>query len=255
MGINNLQISSSHIFKIINANVIEQPTKTVFTEDPNTEICFLPYILDNRRKSIYDYFGNKSTKRRIILSHNDIAGIQLGKFISKSGFDIEDIENNCDRFINGHLHNGKRLTEKIFNIGNIMGQNFSEDALLYDHSAFIIDTETLRIDVFDNPYAFNFYKFDCAKDEGIMFNGFKPNSIVTFKIRSDQKEVLDEILSHEKNIIEKRIIIESDILSKNEIESNIESLSINHIEEFKKFIVEQYGDSDLVLEELNEVSK
>lgn len=254
MGINNLEISSSHIFKILKADVITTPTTRIFTEDINTEICFLPYILDNKRKTISEYFGPKNRKRRIILSHNDIAGIQLGKFISKSGFDIKDIEDNCDRFINGHLHNGGRLSNKVFNIGNIIGQNFSEDATIYDHCAFIVDTKSLTIEAFENPHAFNFYKFDCIEDESLPIT-FKPNAIITYKISSNQYEELQNVIAMSSNIIEKRILIESDILTKQEIKSNIESLSINHIEEFKKFIVEQYGDSDLVLEELNEVSK
>ena len=55
--------------------VISEPKRIVFTEDINTEICFLPYILENKRKSINDYFGEKRCKRRIILSHNDLKGI------------------------------------------------------------------------------------------------------------------------------------------------------------------------------------
>ena len=49
-------------------------------------------------------------KNRIILSHNDLAGLQLGKYISKTGFDINDIDKNCALFINGHLHNQESRT-------------------------------------------------------------------------------------------------------------------------------------------------
>lgn len=45
----------------------------------------------------------------------------MGQFISKAGFDINDIEDNCDLFINGHLHNGSKITDKIFNVGNLTG--------------------------------------------------------------------------------------------------------------------------------------
>lgn len=45
----------------------------------------------------------------------------MGKYKSIDGFDIDDIENNCDKFINGHLHNGSKVTNKIFNIGNLTG--------------------------------------------------------------------------------------------------------------------------------------
>ena len=68
----------------------------------------------------------------------------MGPFISKTGFTIEDIENNCDLFINGHLHNGMKITNKIINLVNLTGQNFSEDALRYEHKIMILDTHTLE---------------------------------------------------------------------------------------------------------------
>ena len=58
-GINTLEFNSSNIFKTAEFMVISEPRRIVFTEDINTEICFLPYILENKRKSINDYFGEK----------------------------------------------------------------------------------------------------------------------------------------------------------------------------------------------------
>lgn len=250
-GINTLEFSSSHVFKTAEFPVISQPQITIFTEDIDTEICYLPYILENKRKSINDYFGPKNHKRRIILSHNDIKGIQMGQFISTAGFDIEDIENNCDRFINGHLHNGARISDKIFNIGNLTGQNFSEDATKYYHSCFILNTETLEIEAFDNPYAFNFYKLD-----NILSIKLAYPAIVTIKIKENQKLELDSFLKENKDkIIEKRIIIQTELLDKQKVENSIKSLSINHIDEFNKFMLEQFGDSDILKEELSEVSR
>ena len=250
-GINTLEFNSSNIFRTAEFMVISVPRRMIFTEDINTEICFLPYILENKRKSINDYFGEKRCKRRIILSHNDLKGIQMGQFLSTSGFDLSDIEANCDRFINGHLHNGTRISEKIFNIGNLTGQNFSEDATKYTHSCFILDTETLSIDVFDNPNAFNFYKIDNNLNIDLNYP-----AVVTIKIKEDQKEELNHFLESNKDkIIEKRIIIQTELLDKQQVENSIKSLSINHIEEFNKFIISQYGDSEIIKEELSEVSR
>ena len=44
------------------------------------QLAFLPYILEINRKPIEEYFP-KIFKKRIIFSHNDIAGIQMGKFM------------------------------------------------------------------------------------------------------------------------------------------------------------------------------
>ena len=45
------------------------------------DICFLPYIVECDRKAINEYFPNTG-KPRIILSHNDISGIQLGPVVN-----------------------------------------------------------------------------------------------------------------------------------------------------------------------------
>ena len=126
----------------------------------DVEVSFLPYTHD------YDmsmYMAN--SKKRIIFSHNDIKGINYGKYISTSGFDIEDINKSCDLFINGHLHNGENVTDKIINIGNLSGQNFSEDGLKYKHNIMIIDTNSLEYQKIENPFATYFIKYDFKKYE------------------------------------------------------------------------------------------
>ena len=45
----------------------------------------------------------------------------MGQFKSTEGYNVQDIDANCDLFINGHLHNGEKITKKIINIGNISG--------------------------------------------------------------------------------------------------------------------------------------
>ena len=69
-----------------------------------------------------EYLGN-SSKGKIIFSHNDIAGMNLGHFTSKDGFSIDEINDNCVLFINGHLHNSSWVGRKykIYNAGNLTG--------------------------------------------------------------------------------------------------------------------------------------
>lgn len=229
------------------------------------QIAFLPYILEVDRKPIEDYFGNTS-KKRIIFSHNDIAGIQMGKFISQNGFTIENIEANCDLFINGHLHNGEKISKKIFNIGNLTGQNFSEDAFAYEHGVFVVDTADLHIDFYRNPYAFNFYKIDFTVDSSIeninnVANSLFNNAVVTIKCKHDDYEYLkkrfgkdkDDIVPHCDSILESRFIIETE--STNAGECSYEELSVDHIEEFRRYIKEKLGVNDIILSELEEVLK
>ena len=134
----DLDISSAHIFKMIpNSNVISKPEIDVGF---GYYLMYLPYIIENDRKTIKEYFNQlmaghyvtQEVKKLYIVSHNDIK-MQYGIFESTQGFDINDIENNCDLFLNGHLHNGSKFCKNGYNIGNLTGQNFSEDAFKYKH--------------------------------------------------------------------------------------------------------------------------
>ena len=83
------------------------------------DMYFLPYMSSNNKLlKLADYIP-KDTKKKIILSHNDIAGLQYGKFISTSGFLVNDIMNDCTLFINGHLHNSQIINDKIVLVGNL----------------------------------------------------------------------------------------------------------------------------------------
>lgn len=242
MGINNLFLSSAHIFNSIKSyRVIDQPVSRIFDV---TEVCFLPYILEEDRKdSINDYFGARAAKKRIIFSHNDIAGIQLGQFISKAGFKINDIEANCDLFINGHLHNGSKLTDKIINVGNLTGQNFSEDGFKYDHVILILDTDTMISEVYENYYAINFYKVENIED----IEKIDKTAVVTVKTTEENVSRAKELIENNKNIIASRVIID---YTKGREKRDIKVLSVDHIDEFRKFVLSEIGDTDLIREEL-----
>ena len=126
--------------------VIED-TPYIYPVDETTEFLFLPYITEDNRKPISEYMKNRvKEKKLIVFSHNDIKDFQMGMFLSKTGFAIKDIEDNCALYINGHLHNGGWVSpRKILNLGNLTGQNFSEDAFKYEHHIGILDTDTLEI--------------------------------------------------------------------------------------------------------------
>ena len=263
MGINSLEYSSAHVFTLIDTfNVINKPISVEI--DDFHQLCFLPYTLKSTDSKIEEIFP-KTHKKRIIFSHNDLMGIQMGQFISKSGFDINDIESNCDLFINGHLHNGMRVSDKIFNIGNLTGQNFSEDGFKYSHSVFVIDTDTLSIDVYDNPYAINFYKLDLVENSDIDYinqlSSQMKNAVVSIRCKESDYEYLrkrfgdiqDDIVPHHNSILECKFIVVSE---QNEIVTDdIQDLSVDHLEEFKKYVLSEFGQTDIVVEELGELFK
>jgi len=251
MGINDLSISSSHLFQSFpNIEVVD----TCFTDSfpEGFELTFIPYILEENRKPINEYISlpNPETKR-ILFMHNDIKGIQMGKFISKAGFEIDEIENYCDICFNGHIHNKGKIGNKIINAGNITGQNFSEDASIYNHCAYIIDTDTLTIEEFENPFAFNFYKIDFTS--GITDFEIKDNAVCTIRcFDKDVNQVKEWI--HSKSIVESRIVLTQQNVGVSSI-MEVETFTIDHIKQFNEFVLSTMDNTDILLEELSEVSK
>lgn len=260
MGINDLKLSSSHLFNLLSDSindfdVVDFPRHQVVTKGDNKQnILYLPYILEEQRESL-DYYIPSDIDNLIIFSHNDIKGIQMGAIISPSGFSQDEISNNCNLFINGHIHNGSKINDKIINIGNLTGQNFSEDATKYNHSIIILDTITMQCAVYDNPYAFNFYKFDVTigedqyrKIESIVNNAVNP--VITIKLLSSQKDVYDKLLS---KTIAHRMIVQPEFVHNDNNKEALETLSINHLEKFKEYILDELGNNDDVINELKAV--
>ena len=252
MARSDLVVSSAHVFEgWNNISVIDKPLYTVSSE--KYDIVYLPYILQSDRKPLVEYLGN-SSKGKIVFSHNDIAGMNLGHFTSRDGFSIDEINDNCVLFINGHLHNSSWAGRKykIFNAGNLTGQNFSEDAFEYGHNIYILDTETLKMEYSSNPYAFNFYKINDIN----LLPRLKDNAVLTVKCKDTEYNNWKHALEEYKNrIVTYRIIVEHSKLSDNTIENNIKQLSLDHLSEFKKYILEQLGTSEIVTTELEELCK
>lgn len=239
--------SSSQVFNLSNNTlVVQEPCKY---DVGDTEMCFLPYIVEANRKSLSDYFGPKKGKR-IILSHNDIAGCQMGKFISKIGFSISEIESCCDLFINGHLHNGNYVTDKILNIGNLTGQNFSEDASKYEHHVAVLDTDTLRVTFIENPYALNFYKINFSDKLPVL----KSNSVLTIKAKINQADQVKSYLEN-PSIICSRVVWEKETISSENKDNHDKLNCLDHLDEFKKYISEnmEVTDKSLLYSELENV--
>jgi DNA repair exonuclease SbcCD nuclease subunit len=212
MGINDLSFSSAHLLKMVpKAKVISKP---YYEAGFGYRFIFLPYILESNRKdllnhineAIGDSWETQEVKKTIIFSHNDIKGIRYGQYESKVGFDIKEIDDHCDLYINGHLHNQQQISKKILNLGNLTGQNFSEDAEKFSHCIGILDTESLEIELINNPYALNFYKVEVLDQNDFKkFDNCKENAVITIKT---YQSLVTEIKNYlqDKNIICYRII-------------------------------------------------
>lgn len=238
-----------------------------------TDILFIPYVIEENRKSIEHYWKETTskettfdnvigTRKKIIFSHNDIKGIQYGAWTSTDGFEIEDIEANSDLYINGHLHNGAFINDKetILNLGILSGQNFGEDASRYSHLVCILDTETLDMQFFENPHAFNFYKLNIDNERDIekLFH-LKNNAVITIRCEESLVEkVRDTITANNISIVEFRIVSYKLMTDAVISESTASALnSVDYLKQFYTFILEKIDSTvvspDILKEELNKV--
>lgn len=258
MGRSNLEFSSSHLFNLCSNTQTVDKVSALVDNEADTNIVFLPYVLETNRQPLLDYlkpYKNKSTV--IVLSHNDIAGVQMGQYLSKDGFTVDEIEENCNLFINGHLHNGSSIGNKIINLGNITGQNFSEDAYTYKHQCLVLNTTTHDIQFIENPHAFHFYKINAVGQSLVSIQStlsyLKTNSIVTIKVSSELVNHIKSVLDGCSNIIEYRLLIDM-INAFSEVESSNVDLGINHIDKFIDYVKTNLGVEKTILDELNNVA-
>lgn len=220
------------------------------------DICFLPYITECDRKPLAEYFKNLDpNKPRVILSHNDISGIQLGPVISKTGFSLEEIEASCSLFLNGHIHSGQAITPKVINLGNLTGKDFGEDALKHSHRIAILDTKTLSLTYIENPYAYNFYKIqiDCESDI-LCLEQLKNQAVVSIKCEQTLAEKVKQKISTLDNIIESRIIL---IKKYEESLGNVTELdlTVDHLARFIECCKTNIEGTSILDEELSEICK
>lgn len=242
----SLEYSSVKVLEKLGFNIISQPTNIKAGE---RYIDLIPYTNEDNRKPLKDYLKENDD---IVMSHNDIAGFNFGQFLSKEGFKMDEIEGECALYLNGHLHNSSWLSKKILNVGNLCGQNFGEDAFKYKHGCWILDTDTLKIEFYENPYALNFYKLLVDDKHPISSYKLKPNAVLMIKCL---RECIDECKREleGKDIVAYRILIfDKDIAQENKQEIHL-SNNVDYINQFCDFIKSQLGNSNIVNEELSEI--
>lgn len=249
----SLEYNSVSALKSLGFNIITEPELIV---DTTCKILLLPYITEDSRQDLINYWLNvqETSCKRIIMSHNDISGIQYGMVESREGFTLEDIQNNCDLFLNGHIHN-MSCFNNVFNIGNLTGQNFSEDAFQYQHGLYILDTDKNSLEFIENPFALNFYKIDCTDIKNISkLQEIKENSVISIKcFDSDKQQIIAAMQSVSSKIAESRITSVAAVSTLNE--ETMVDLSIDHLTKFCEFCRSKIDNSDILEDELKEVCK
>ena len=208
-NINTLEYSSTKFFESIDASVVSS-TKKIEINDV-FDFYLIPYITSDKIIKLKKYIDEESDKKKIVFAHQDIAGIQYGRFTSQSGFEVDDILDNCELFFDGHLHNAQVIRDKIYIAGILTGQNFNEDALKSKHYAYILtinDDGSASVESFVNPEAFNFYKlrFETSKDLKIL-DTLDSHSVVSAVCEEKLNNKLIKKIKENKNIVESRVVL------------------------------------------------
>lgn len=234
--------NSANVLKLLPFfDVITEPTQENYK---GYNLLFLPYLLNIDDFDFSSVFTTKDFVKNIMFSHNDVKDINYGGYVSKSGINLNEAKKYYKICFNGHLHNENRIDE-FYNVGNLTGQNFSEDATKYGHKVIIADSEHDIIVSYENPYAFNFYKVTDTKEIT------KNNAVVTLKT-ADKNEV--DKLHTMNNVIAYKTILEQNI-KKKEIVEDVKINEVDHIAKFKEYVTQNIGENDIILQELSEVTR
>ena len=239
-----------------NISIINRPTGIVIED--NT-YYFIPYFIDSDRpsfKEMIDDMKVESRGKKIVFSHNDIAGINYAGFISKSGFNKEEIESSCDLFLNGHLHNGQKISDKIYNLGSFSAHNFTNDSFNYKYGAWILDTDDMSLEFIENPFSLNFYKLSIVEESDLkQLSKINNNSVLSIRYSTHLANELESELSKikEKLIVTPRMMAIRETADAAEIK--IQDLRSNHLERLVTFCRQALTNSDILEAELAELCK
>lgn len=267
-NIASLEYNASEILKLLNLStfddrfhIISKPFVTTTVDFVN--LFFIPYITEDNKKKLSDYkkelLPEDNGFSNICFSHNDIKGFQFGNFKSTEGFEIEDIEDNFNIYFNGHLHNPGYITKKILNVGNLCGQNFSENNFKTSHSAWILthedwedESKRIKLTTYENPYALNFYKVEINKEhQSLNDYEFKDNAVLMIKCEKNYVDKVKEEIEENKKIIVSKIIVYNEDISDNNNEIKLEK--VDYIKTFNDFILNKLGTDDIIKDELNTI--
>ena len=249
----SLDFSTVDMFRNKRVKIVSKPECCALSD---CNILYLPYITEDNRKDLKEYLSFINKVPTIIFSHNDLKNVQYGGFVSKTGFDIEDIEANCDLFLNGHIHNKGFVSSKVVNLGSLTAQNFTNDSFEYEYGCWILDTNTLELTFYENPYSLNFYKIDVDKKEDInKLYKLKSNTVLSIRCLDELADLTRDVISSIKDIIEYRMTIYSNTVVESTNEISIDSS--NHLDKFIKFMRsrEDVEYKDILEEELKEICK
>ena len=247
--------STVDVFKGRNSifNVVSSPT--VMSVDDFSKFYFMPYTNEPYDDKLID-LKNNIIGKIYLFSHNDISGIQYGNYVSTFGFNLDTLRDSCCMCFNGHLHNASRY-DNVINVGNLTGQNFSEDASKYPHGVYLLNTETSTYRFIENDCAMKFYSLDlsnCSEDEIVhTLKTLPKNSVVSVTANSDSLDIIKSTIKECEKIIAHKITLSGNM--KTEFTTEVKDTTVDYKSLYYEYIKNKYMNTPFVEEELAEVCK
>lgn len=235
----NGEVNSLSLFKhtYYEPQIIEIPSQREIGS--HTRILILPY---NSTPIDLDKFDGKVD---IILSHNDIKGYDFGGHVSEVGYEIETILDKCKLFINGHLHNGGWLIkDRVVNLGQLSGMNFSSCGGQWEPSVGILDTENMSLTLYENPVAYRF-----KKEEFTTLTSLKsyldnlPNVgqyVLRVRVPDSIAQKARKLIEQSSKVVASRVLtIQTKKKKSTQIKSDIKLDSSSVYDKLRKFVTKQ----------------
>ena len=240
-------------FVTMDTNVIWKPLTINYND---IQFFFLPYVVESDRKPLIEYLeGYDPSKKHIIFSHNDLKDVRYGPFLNTTGFSINEIESCADLYLNGHIHNGQWISSKLLDLGSMTAQNFTNPSDTYRYGVWVLDTDTLEMTFYENPYSLNFYKFDIDSESQLsLIDTVRANAILSIHCLETLKEKLLAKLDTQKNILLQRVSYYN-IVSDTGETTECTLTKSDHLEQFRNYILDTLGTTNAIKEELNEICR
>lgn len=181
----------------------------------------------------------------IVCSHCDFVGMFGTE--EGAGYTLDEINEDAriKAWFNGHYHQRMILSNKIVVVGNLCGQNFTQN---FDpHGVLVYDTADGTYEFVENPYALMFGKMDTSRPdcrkvrkevEGDKFRRY----VLAIQTDSETKPLIKEWA--DKYLVASRILI-SDVAGAGLAEEEVvqgDLTTVDHIGLFFKEVAARFGE-------------
>lgn len=180
----------------------------------------------------------------VVVSHCEFVGMFGTE--EGAGYSITDItvDPRIKMWFNGHYHTRRQLSHKIMVVGNLCGQNFTQN--FEPHGVCVYDTIANSFEFIENPYALVFGKMDTSREDCIKIrkqieSDPEKRYVLAIQTDSDMKPTIKKWA--DEHLVASRIMLSDAGVSNTgkPVEQLEEIPTIDHVGLFFKEVAERFG--------------